>query len=214
MDFIQNLFHTVYNVPELIRLVGQYGLPLIIFAETGLLIGFFLPGDSLLITAGLLAARGDLNLPLLIVTLIPAAILGNATGYLIGKRTGKALYSRPDSVLFRREHLQMTHDYYERHGGKTIIIAQFAPILRTFAPVVAGVAGMPYKRFASYNVVGAIAWITSMTLAGYLLGNVIPGIDKRIDVVVMVVIVVSLLPAVIGWLRSRKRPERQAPRET
>ncbi len=100
----------------------------------------------------------------------------------------------------------MTHEYYERHGGKTIVIAQFAPILRTFAPVVAGVAGMSYRHFASYNLIGAIAWITSMTLAGYLLGNVIPGIDKRIDVVVMVVIVISLLPAVIGWLRSRRRP--------
>ena len=189
------------------HLLGSYGvvgLVLIIFAECGLLIGFFLPGDSLLITAGLFAARGDLNLALLIVTLIPAAILGNATGYQIGKRTGKALYSRPDSLLFRREHLQMTHDYYERHGGKTIIIAQFAPILRTFAPVVAGVGEMGYRRFASYNVVGAIAWITSMTLGGYLLGNVIPGIDKRIDVVVMVVIVISLLPALIGWLRSRR----------
>ena len=206
MDLIQNFLHTVYNVPELIRLVGQFGLPLIIFAETGLLIGFFLPGDSLLITAGLFAARGDLSLPLLIVTLIPAAILGNATGYQIGKRTGKTLYSRPDSLLFRREHLKMTHEYYERHGGKTIVIAQFAPILRTFAPVVAGVAGMSYRHFASYNLIGAIAWITSMTLAGYLLGNVIPGIDKRIDVVVMVVIVISLLPAVIGWLRSRRRP--------
>ncbi len=206
MDLIQNFFHTVYNVPELIRFVGQFGLPLIIFAETGLLIGFFLPGDSLLITAGLFAARGDLSLPLLIVTLIPAAILGNATGYQIGKRTGKTLYSRPDSLLFRREHLKMTHEYYERHGGKTIVIAQFAPILRTFAPVVAGVAGMSYRHFASYNLIGAIAWITSMTLAGYLLGNVIPGIDKRIDVVVMVVIVISLLPAVIGWLRSRRRP--------
>ncbi len=138
MNLVQDFFHTVYNVPELIRIVGQFGLPVIIFAETGLLVGFFLPGDSLLITAGLFAARGDLNLPLLIVTLIPAAILGNATGYQIGKRTGKALYSRPDSLLFRREHLQMTHEYYERHGGKTIIIAQFAPILRTFAPVGAG----------------------------------------------------------------------------
>ena len=205
MDLIQTFFHTVYNVPELIRIVGQYGLPLVIFAETGLLIGFFLPGDSLLITAGLFAARGDLSLPLLIVTLIPAAILGNATGYQIGKRTGKALYSRPDSLLFRREHVRMTHEYYERHGGKTIILAQFAPILRTFAPVVAGVAEMGYKRFASYNVVGAIAWITSMTLGGYLLGNVIPGIDKRIDVVVIVVIAISLLPALIGWLRSRPR---------
>jgi len=204
MDLLQHFFHTVYNVPELIRIVGQYGLPLIIFAETGLLLGFFLPGDSLLITAGLFAARGDLNLGLLIATLIPAAILGNATGYQIGKRTGKALYRRPDSLLFRREHLRMTHEYYERHGGKTIIIAQFAPILRTFAPVVAGVAEMGYRRFASYNVVGAIAWISSMTLGGYLLGNMIPNIEKRIDLVVMVVIAVSLLPAVIAWLRSRR----------
>jgi membrane-associated protein len=206
MDLIQSFFHTVYNVPQLIGIVGQYGLPLIIFAETGLLLGFFLPGDSLLITAGLFAARGDLNITLLIVTLIPAAILGNATGYAIGKRTGKALYSRPDSLLFRREHLRMTHEYYERHGGKTIIIAQFAPILRTFAPVVAGVAEMGYRRFASYNVVGAIAWISTMTLGGYLLGNMIPNIDKRIDVIVMVVIVVSLVPALIAWLRGRRKP--------
>ena len=187
----------------MIAIVGQFGLPLIIFSETGLLVGFFLPGDSLLITAGLFAARGDLNLPLLIVTLIPAAILGNATGYQIGKRTGRALYSRPDSLLFRREHLRMTHEYYERKGGRTIIFAQFAPILRTFAPVVAGVAEMRYIDFAKYNVVGAIAWIVSMVLGGYLLGNVIPGIDKRIDVVVMVVIAISLMPAAIAWLRSR-----------
>ena len=205
MTFIQNFFHTVYNVPELIRIVGQYGLPLIIFAETGLLAGFFLPGDSLLITAGLFAARGDLNLTLLIVTLIPAAILGNATGYQIGKRAGKALYSRPDSLLFRREHLRMTHEYYERHGGMTIVIAQFAPILRTFAPVVAGVAEMGYRKFATYNIAGAIAWIATMVLGGYLLGNVIPGIDKNIDRVIIVVIAVSLLPALIGWLRSRSR---------
>lgn len=203
MSFLQDFFHTIYNVPELIRIVGQFGLPLIIFAETGLLIGFFLPGDSLLITAGLFAARGDLSLPLLIVTLIPAAILGNATGYQIGKRTGKTLYSRPDSLLFRREHLRMTHEYYERHGGKTIIIAQFAPILRTFAPVVAGVAEMGYRRFAGYNIIGAMLWIASMTLTGYLLGNIIPGIDKRIDVLVMVVVAISLVPALIGWLRSR-----------
>jgi membrane-associated protein len=203
MDLIQSFFHTVYNVPELIRIVGQYGLPLIIFAETGLLVGFFLPGDSLLITAGLFAARGDLNIALLIATLIPAAILGNATGYQIGKRTGKALYSRPDSLLFKRRHLEMTHAYYERHGGKTIILAQFAPILRTFAPVVAGVAEMGYRKFASYNIVGAVLWIVSMTLGGYLLGNVIPGIDKRIDIIVIIVIAVSLLPALIGWLQSR-----------
>ena len=205
MTVLEQFFHTVYNVPELIRIVGQYGLPLVIFAETGLLLGFFLPGDSLLITAGLFAARGDLHLPTLLATLIPAAILGNATGYAIGKRTGKALYSRPDSLLFRREHLRMTHEYYARHGGKTIIIAQFAPILRTFAPVVAGVADMGYRRFASYNVVGAVLWIGGMTVGGYLLGNMIPDIEKRIDLVVMVVIAVSLLPAIIAWLRSRGR---------
>ena len=203
MNQLVQFFHTVYNVPQLITIVGQFGLPLIIFAETGLLVGFFLPGDSLLITAGLFAARGDLNLPLLIVTLIPAAILGNATGYQIGKRTGQALYSRRDSLLFRREHLRMTHEYYERRGGRTIIFAQFAPILRTFAPVVAGVADMRYFDFFKYNVFGAIAWICSMVCGGYLLGNVIPGIDKRIDVVVIVVIVISLLPASIAWLRSR-----------
>src|SRR5258705_6977154 len=174
VNVIQNFFHTVYNVPELIRIVGQFGLPLIIFAETGLLIGFFLPGDSVLITAGLFAARGDLSLPLLIVTLIPAAILGNATGYQIGKRTGKTLYSRPDSLLFRREHLKMTHEYYERHGGKTIVIAQFAPILRTFAPVVAGVAGMRYRHFPRDKLHGAPARSTTMTLAGYLLSTAIP----------------------------------------
>jgi membrane-associated protein len=203
MDLIQTFFHTVYNVPELIRIVGQYGLPLIIFAETGLLVGFFLPGDSLLITAGLFAARGDLNIALLVATLIPAAILGNATGYQIRKRTGKALYNRPDSLLFKRKHLEMTHAYYERHGGKTIILAQFAPILRTFAPVVAGVAEMGYRKFGSYNIVGAVLWITTMTLGGYLLGNAIPGIDKRIDLIVIIVIGVSLMPALIGWLRSR-----------
>jgi len=203
VTFLEQFFHTVYNVPDLVRLVGQFGIPLIIFAETGLLLGFFLPGDSLLITAGLFAARGDLSLGLLLATLIPAAIVGNATGYAIGRQTGRALYNRPDSLLFHRRHLRMTHEYYERHGGKTIIIAQFAPILRTFAPVVAGVGGMGYRRFASYNVVGAILWITSMTLGGYLLGNMIPNIEKRIDLVVMVVIAVSLLPALIAWLRSR-----------
>lgn len=210
MNLLQDFFHTVYNVPELIRIVGQYGIPLIIFAETGLLAGFFLPGDSLLITAGLFAARGDLSLPLLIVTLIPAAILGNATGYQIGKRAGKALYSRPDSLLFRREHLQMTHAYYERHGGKTIILAQFMPIVRTFAPVVAGAASMTYRRFATFNVVGAILWINSMTLTGYYLGRVIPNIEKRIHIVVAIVIFLSLLPGIVAYVRAKLRGRRAA----
>jgi membrane-associated protein len=205
VDLISQFFENVYNVPELIRLVGFYGLIAIVFAETGLLVGFFLPGDSLLITAGLFAARGDLDIRLLIPCLILAAIAGNATGYAIGKRTGKALYSRPNSLLFRQEHVRMTHDYYERHGGKTVVLAQFIPILRTFAPVVAGVGAMGYRRFATYNVFGAMLWITSMTLAGYLLGNLVPNIEQRIHYVVAVVIALSLMPPAIAWLRSRRR---------
>src|SRR5688572_7796542 len=203
-EFFEQFFSTVYNVPELIKLVGLYGLIAIVFAETGLLIGFFLPGDSLLITAGLFAARGDLDIRALIPALIVAAIAGNATGYWIGKRTGKALYSRPDSLLFRREHVRMTKDYYDRHGGKTVVLAQFIPILRTFAPVVAGVGEMGYRRFAGYNVLGAILWVTSMTLAGYTLGNMVPNIEDRIHYVVALVIAVSLLPPAIAWLRSRR----------
>jgi membrane-associated protein len=210
MDVIHEFFSNVYNVPELIRLVGFYGLIVIVFAETGLLVGFFLPGDSLLITAGLFAARGDFDYAMLLLALIPAAIIGNATGYYIGHRTGMTLYSRPDSLLFRREHLQMTREYYEKHGGKTIILAQFIPILRTFAPVVAGVGKMGYRQFATYNVVGAILWVGSMLTAGYLLGNAIPNIESRIHYVVAVVIFISLLPPGIALLKARLRKKAAA----
>ena len=210
MDVIHEFFSNVYNVPELIRLVGFYGLILIVFAETGLLVGFFLPGDSLLITAGLFAARGDFDYAMLLLALIPAAIIGNATGYYIGHRTGMTLYNRPDSLLFRREHLRMTHEYYEKHGGKTIILAQFIPILRTFAPVVAGVGEMGYRQFASYNVVGAILWVGSMVTAGYMLGNAIPNIESRIHYVVAVVIFISLLPPGIALLKARLRKKAAA----
>lgn len=205
MDFIRQFFDTVYDVPELIRLGGLVGLVGIVFAETGLLIGFFLPGDSLLITAGLFAAKGDLNIVTLNVAVMAAAIIGDATGYWIGRRTGKALYSRPDSLLFRREHLRITHEFYERHGGKTIVIARFIPILRTFAPVVAGVAEMGYRKFATYNIVGGIGWVASMTLAGYWLGRTVPNIEQNIHYVVAVVIFLSLLPPAIAWLRARLR---------
>jgi membrane-associated protein len=203
VEWIQAFFRTVYNVPELIRLVGLYGMIFIVFAETGLMVGFFLPGDSLLVTAGLFAAKGDLNILTLIPCLIVAAIVGNATGYYIGRKAGHALYSRPNSLLFRREHLVRTHEFYERHGGKTIILAQFMPIVRTFAPVVAGAADMTYRRFATYNVVGAILWITSMSLTGFFLGRAIPDLEKRIHYVVAVVIFLSLLPAIIGWAKSK-----------
>jgi membrane-associated protein len=208
MDFIKNVvdwfLNNVYNVPELIRWVGFPGLIAIVFAETGLLVGFFLPGDSLLITAGVFAAGGLLDIRLLVPALILAAVAGNATGYAIGKHTGKALYNRPDSLLFKREHLRMTHEYYEKHGALTIVLAQFIPILRTFAPVVAGVGEMGYVKFATYNVVGAICWVASMTLAGYALGNLVPDIEKKIHYVVAVVIAVSLIPPGIAWLRRKR----------
>jgi membrane-associated protein len=202
IQLVESFFNTVYNVPELIRLVGLIGLIVIVFAETGLLIGFFLPGDSLLITAGLFAARGDFDIVMLNVTLIAAAIIGDATGYWIGRRTGRALYSRPNSFFFRREHLRITHEFYDKHGGITIVLARFIPILRTFAPVVAGVAEMGYRKFATYNIVGGVAWVMSMTLAGYILGNMVPDIESRIHIVVAIVIGLSLLPPVYAWFRA------------
>jgi membrane-associated protein len=205
LDFIQDAFRTLYNVPELIRLGGLAGLILIVFAETGLMIGFFLPGDSLLVTAGLFAARGDLDIVWLNVALILAAIVGDATGYWIGSRAGQALYNRPNSLLFRREHLIRTHEFYERHGGKTIVIARFVPIVRTFAPVVAGAASMTYRQFAVYNILGGIGWVTSMTLTGYFLGQLVPDIDKHLHLLVAGIIFLSLLPGIFAWLNERRR---------
>jgi membrane-associated protein len=203
LDLIQSFFKTLYNVPELIRWGGLLGLIVIVFAETGLMIGFFLPGDSLLVTAGLFAAKGDLNIVWLNVSLILAAIVGDAVGYWIGYRTGKALYSRPNSFFFRREHLIKTHEFYEKHGGKTIIIARFMPIFRTFAPVVAGAAEMTYRKFAVFNIVGGILWVMSMTLTGYFLGLAVPDLEKHIHIVVAVVIFLSLLPALIAWGKAK-----------
>lgn len=209
IEFIQDFFRTVYNVPELIRLGGLVGIVLIVFAETGLMVGFFLPGDSLLVTAGLFAARGDLDIVWLNLLVMAAAILGDATGYWIGVRAGGALYSRPKSLLFRREHLIRTHEFYERHGGKTIVIARFIPIIRTFAPVVAGAAKMTYRSFAVYNIAGGIGWVASMTLTGYFLGRAIPDLETRLHLLVAVVIALSLLPGIIAWLREWKKTRRE-----
>jgi len=209
-DLIEGFFKTLYNVPELIRWGGLIALILIVFAETGLMIGFFLPGDSLLVTAGIFAAKGDLNIWTLNITLILAAIVGDALGYWIGYRTGKALYSRPNSFFFRRDHLIKTHEFYEKYGGQTIIIARFMPIVRTFAPVVAGAAEMTYRQFALYNVIGGVLWVTSMTLTGYFLGKAVPNVEKHLHVLVAGVIFVSLLPAIIAWLRARMAAKKAA----
>ena len=211
MELVQEFFRRIYNVPELIRMGGLIGLVVVVFAETGLMVGFFLPGDSLLVTAGLFAAKGDLNIVWLNLAVMAAAILGDATGYWIGRRAGHALYNRPNSFFFRKQHLVKTHEFYEKHGGKTIVIARFVPIIRTFAPVVAGAAEMGYRQFATYNIVGGIGWVASMTLTGYFLGRAVPDIDKHIHIVVAVVIALSLLPAVISFIRARLQSRDAAP---
>lgn len=206
-SWIDTAFRTLYNVPELVAWAGLAGLAFIVFAETGLLVGFFLPGDSLLITAGLFAARGDFEIISLCAVLSAAAVVGDATGYWIGKRAGAALYHRQQSWWFRREHLLRTKAFYDAHGGKTIVIARFMPFARTFAPVVAGIAEMGYRRFATYNIFGGLAWVLSMCLGGFFLGQAVPDLDQHIHIVVAVIIFLSLVPAVIAWWRSKKAPE-------
>jgi len=189
--------------------VGYIALFAIIFSETGLMLGFFLPGDSLLVTAGLFAARGEFDIRVIIPLLIVAAVSGNTTGYTIGRRAGRPLFDRPQSRLFRRDHLVKTQAFYDKYGGITIILAQFMPFARTFAPVVSGVAAMPYRRFATFNVTGAILWITSMSLVGYFLGRSIPGIEKHIEYVVAIVVIVSVLPLVIKYTQHKLKQRRE-----
>ncbi|MEP6492785.1 MAG: VTT domain-containing protein [bacterium] len=206
MHALLDLFRQIRDVRALIAWGGYIGLTAIIFAETGLLIGFFLPGDSLLVTAGLLAATtGVFNVVWLGLLLSVASILGNTAGYAIGRAAGPRLFSREDSLLFNKKHLTRAHEFYERHGGKTVIIARFMPIVRTFVPVVAGMGQMDYRRYTVYNVVGGLAWIWSMLFIGYFLGRYIPGIDQHIESVILLVIFASLLPGLIGWYRARAR---------
>jgi membrane-associated protein len=197
MEMLWDLFHRVYDVESLVRTGGLLVLIVIVFIETGLLVGFFLPGDSLLVTAGIFAARGDLDLLTLNATLSLAAIAGDTVGYGIGARTGPKIFTRENSLFFNRKHLISAKEFYDRHGGFTIFIARFVPIIRTFAPVVAGVGAMQYRKFISYNVFGGIFWVMSTTLAGYFLGTMIPNIQEHIHVVIAIVIVLSLLPAFI-----------------
>jgi membrane-associated protein len=203
MDFLWDLFHRIYDVEGLVHVGGIVGLTAIVFTETGLLVGFFLPGDSLLVTAGLFAARGDLDVALLVGSLICAAVFGDTVGYNIGARTGPRLFSRPDSFLFNRKHLMTTKEFYERHGPFTIVIARFVPIIRTFAPVVAGIGAMEYRRFIAYNIMGGIGWVLAMVLGGYFLGQIVPNIHDHIHKVIVVVIVLSLLPAIIKVAKDK-----------
>ena len=206
MQSLLDLFHQLTNVREMVRVGGYVGLTAIIFAETGL-VGFFLPGDSLIVTAGLLSAQPQfgLNVYVLGALLTVAAILGNSLGWVIGRATGPRLFTRDDLLLFKKRHLYRAHEFYERHGGKTLVLARFMPIVRTFVPVVAGLANMPFGRYTAYNVLGAIAWIWSMLFIGHFLGRMVPGIDKHIEPMILVIIALSLLPALISWRRERAR---------
>ncbi len=204
MEWFKQLFHQLTDVETLVRVGGLTAMTIIIFAETGLLVGFFLPGDSLLVTAGVFAGTGQLNILHLNLILIAAAILGDTVGYWFGRKTGPALFRRPKSLLFNPDHLRRAHDFYEKHGGKTIVLARFMPIVRTFAPIVAGMGEMPYRRFLAFNVFGGALWVLSMTLIGYFLGQ-IPGVKEHIEVVILVVIFLSLLPGIIAYLIERRK---------
>lgn len=208
MEYIIAFFEKLQHLEDLIRWGGYTVLAVIIFAETGLFVGFFLPGDSLLVTAGLFAARGDLSLAVMFILLSLMAIVGDGVGYWIGRVTGPKIFTREKSWFFAKDHLLRAQRFYEKHGGKTIIIARFMPIIRTFAPVVAGVGKMSYGRFASYNVIGGIAWVGSMLGIGYGLGNAIPNISERIHWVILIVVFLSILPGIIEYLRHRLRAQK------
>ena len=207
---LTTLLYSLFALDESVAaLATQYGhwiyaiLFLVIFAETGLVVFPFLPGDSILFIAGTVVATADLNIHVLVVVLLVAAILGDTVNYSVGHYIGPKVFERPDSRWFRKRHLQQTQAFYDKYGGVTIIIGRFVPIIRTFAPFLAGVAGMSYRRFLAFNVIGAVGWITSLVYAGYLFGN-IPWVKQNLSLIVIAIVVVSVLPAVTTYLRERR----------
>jgi membrane-associated protein len=209
VDFLVDVLTGRYSLDALIQWGGYILLVAIVFSETGLLIGCFLPGDSLLITAGLLASAGHLNIWRLNGLLIAAAIIGDSVGYAIGVRLGPRIFTRQKSLLFNPKHVERTHRFYEKYGPKTIVIARFVPIVRTFAPVLAGVGTMQYRRFLFYNVAGGIGWVASMTWGGYWLARMFPAVFARIHILVIVIIVLSCVPIAIELYRERRKTAKQ-----
>jgi membrane-associated protein len=222
VELVKNILSEAHTqggslVQAIVRVGGLATITAIVFAETGLLVGFFLPGDSLLFTAGIFCTSSNptgaplLNIVTLNIFVIAAAIIGDTVGYWIGAKAGPAIFKREQSLFFSKKHLLRTQAFYERHGGKTIIIARFLPIFRTFAPVVAGVGKMSYRRFLAFNVVGGISWVFGMTMAGFTLGKMFPGITKRLDMIIVGIVVVSLLPAFISWFLNRRKSSPTTP---
>jgi membrane-associated protein len=206
LEFILHFLRALYDPEGLKELIRWGGAPLvcgIVFVETGFFVGFFLPGDSLLVTAGIFAAANVLPLRWLLLPVMACAIVGDQIGYWIGRTAGPALYRREDSFFFRRSHLQRAHEFYEKYGGRAVILARFVPIVRTFCPPVSGAAAMPYGRYLLYDIFGGICWVGAMILGGFFLGRSVPNIGSRIHYVIAVVVVVSILPAIIGVLRTR-----------
>jgi membrane-associated protein len=206
------LLHRLRDLPALVTWAGTVGLTAIIFVETGLFFGFFLPGDSVLVTAGLLIAQGTLRINVYELGLLLniAAIVGDNTNYWVGRLSGPKIFHREDSLFFRRQYVDEAHAFYERHGPKTVVLARFVPIVRTFAPLVAGVGQMDYRTFLTFSVLGGTAWIWSMLMLGYFLGAKVPGVAAHIELVILAVIFISILPGIIGWWRGR-RAEPAAP---
>lgn len=203
-ETIKELLARLYDVRGLVEWGGTMMVCIIVFVETGMFVGFFLPGDSLLVTAGVIAGAGHLKLAWLLALVTLCAIAGDQLGYFIGWRAGESLFRREDSRFFKRRHLARAHEFYEKYGGKTIILARFVPIIRTFCPPVAGAARMSYSRYLVFDICGGILWVWSMILLGYTLGRTVPNIDKRIHLVIAVVVALSLMPAAYHAWKARK----------
>ena len=194
----------MFDIVSIIQNVGLPGIASIVFAECGLFFGFFLPGDSLLFTAGLLASQGFFGIvPLLVFTII-AAILGENVGYAFGRKVGPMLFNKKESRFFKPAHVTRAHEFFTKHGNKALFLARFMPIVRTFVPIVAGVAKMPFRSFMFYNILGAFVWVGLMTLLGYVLGSRVDNVEKYIEPMMLVIIVVSFIPAFLEWRKSRK----------
>jgi len=197
---------------SLIDSFGLLGIVLIVFAESGLLFGFFLPGDSLLFTAGLLVQQGvlDVPLPLVLVACFLAAVIGDQVGYVFGRRVGPALFRRPDSRIFKQRYVGQSQEFFERHGPRTIVLARFVPIVRTFAPILAGVGAMPYRTFVTFNVVGGLLWAVGVTTLGYFLGEAVPSIDRYLLPIIGGIVILSVVPAALEFRKARRKPDEPA----